>query len=94
MRVEIKRDDLDNLILTPKKYNRGERYVGTAILSQVTIKDNVCTGVLVGEYLEEFPFSVCELPKGVKDKMKPVTQGVTSAKVVYATGREMFYLSQ
>lgn len=91
MRVIIKPCDI-GMTLTPTKYNRGDRFIGTAILSDVTIKDEVFTGNLVGEYVEELPFDKTEIPKGVRDKMKPVTETVKSARVVYASAGEFFYL--
>lgn len=93
MRVKIQVTDA-GLALTPCKYNRGERYVGTAILSNVTVKDNACTGDLVGEYLEEYPLDTADIPKSVRDRMQPLTETVKSARVVYAVGSEILYLPE
>lgn len=91
-RVEIQSNDL-GILLTPKRYNRGGRYVGTAILSDATVKDGIITGNLLGEYLEVYPLSQCEIPGPVKEQMKILDESVTQAKVVYATKEEILYLS-
>lgn len=93
MRVSIKTSE-NGLILTPARYNRGDRIVGTAIIKDVTIKDNVFTGELVGEYLEAYSLEQVEIPKSIKAQMKPVSEAVKSARVVYASGTETFYLPE
>ena len=93
MQVQIQTQATDNgIVLTPMKYRRTDRYVGTAILSNVTVKDGRATGELVGEYLETYPFTKAELPGPVMQRMKPLTESVRQARILYAAGSEFFYL--
>lgn len=93
MKAKIQTNDL-GITLTPiKKYGR-PRPVGTAILSNVEITDGIATGDLVGEYLQAYPLEDAELPGPVLERMQPLSDDISKAKIVYAAGREMFYLSE
>jgi len=91
MRVKVAKTEI-GFTITPVRKNGHPRHVGTAILSNATIKDDVVTGELVGEYVESHSFANCEIPKSVKTRMKPVTVATNSAKVVYAGDKRLFYL--
>lgn len=91
MKAKIQVNDI-GVTLTPVKKHGRPRPVGTAILSNVEITNGIATGDLVGEYLEIYPLKESELPGPVLARMKPLTDKIFRAKIVYAAGREIFYL--
>ena len=93
VKAKVQVNDI-GISLTPVRKHGRSRPVGTAILSNVDIKDGISTGVLVGEYPEVYPLMSAELPGPVLMRMKPLTDNVSKAKIVYAAGREIFYLPE
>ena len=93
MKAKVQANDI-GITLTPIKKHGRSRPVGTAILSDVEIENGISTGVLVGEYLEVYPLATAEIPGPVLKRMKPLTDDVSKAKIVYAAGREIFYLPE
>lgn len=91
MQARIQHNDL-GITLTPIKKHGRPRPVGTVILSNVEITDGIATGDLVGEYVETYPLEDSELPGPLLKKMKPLSDDTLKAKIVYAAGRQMFYL--
>ena len=93
MQAKIYTDDnAIGIRLTPLKYRRSDRYVGTAIIQDAVISNGEITGELLGEYLDEIPFTNAALPGPLMKRFKPLTDSVSQAKIVYAAGKDFYYL--
>lgn len=100
--MQFKIDSLaTGLTITPIKKHGHARFAGTVIMSNVSFGSVTAYGTLVGEYEQQYPFDTAELPESISKRMRKITADfidektnlkVSSTKVLYAVGKDFYYL--